>query len=88
MTTHVLFDFNKNSDLQNWVIVDDVVMGGESSGSFGSSSEGYGIFKGSISLDNNGGFSSVRYQFERKIVKDFTKIILKIKGDSKNISLE
>ena len=83
MVSHTIFDFNQKSDLNNWVVIDDVVMGGKSSGSFGLSPEGYGVFKGSISLDNNGGFSSVRYKFERKLIKDFNNIILKIKGDSK-----
>jgi len=79
----IIFDFNQKSNLQDWVIVDDVVMGGKSSGYFELSSEGYGVFKGSISLDNNGGFSSVRYKFDRKSIKEFTKIVLKIKGDTK-----
>lgn len=83
MVSHTIFDFNQKSDLKNWVVIDDVVMGGKSSGSFGLSLEGYGVFKGFISLDNNGGFSSVRYKFERKLIKDFNKIALKIKGDSK-----
>lgn len=83
MAPNIIFEFNQKSDLKNWVIINDVVMGGESSGSFGLSPEGHGVFKGSISLDNNGGFSSVRHKFERKLIKDFTKINLKIKGDGK-----
>ena len=83
MASNVIFDFNQKSDLKNWVIVDDVVMGGKSSGSFGLSPQGHGVFKGFISLDNNGGFSSVRYKFERKLLKKFTKIVLRIKGDGK-----
>jgi hypothetical protein len=38
-------------------------MGGESSSTFQLNSEGHGVFEGNISLDNNGGFSSVRYRF-------------------------
>lgn len=83
MNPHIIFDFNKQSDLKNWIIIDDVVMGGKSSGSFELSAQGHGVFKGSISLDNNGGFSSVRYQFKKTLIKEFTKINLKIKGDSK-----
>ena len=84
MASHVIFDFNKSSNIENWVIVDDVVMGGKSSGSFKLDSEGHGVFEGSVSLENNGGFSSVRYAFERTSVKGFTRIKLKIKGDGKN----
>jgi len=83
MASHIIFDFNQNSNLKNWVVIDDVVMGGKSSSSFGLSPQGYGVFKGSISLDNNGGFSSVRYKFERILIKDYTKIAIKIKGDGK-----
>jgi NADH dehydrogenase [ubiquinone] 1 alpha subcomplex assembly factor 1 len=84
MTPNIIFHFNQKSELKNWVIINDGVMGGKSSASFGLSPEGYGVFKGSISLDNNGGFSSVRYAFKRKLIKDFNIIVLKIKGDNKN----
>ena len=83
MASHVIFDFNKNSDIENWIIIDDVVMGGKSSGSFKLNSEGHGVFEGTISLENNGGFSSVRYKFEKLLIKESTKIILKIRGDGK-----
>ncbi|MFQ3182569.1 MAG: NADH dehydrogenase [ubiquinone] 1 alpha subcomplex assembly factor 1, partial [Polaribacter sp.] len=59
MTSQIIFDFNKSSNIKNWIVIDDVVMGGKSSGSFKLSSDGYGIFMGDISLENNGGFSSV-----------------------------
>jgi hypothetical protein len=84
MPSSIIFNFNHKSDLKNWNIVDDVVMGGKSSGFFGINQDGNGVFEGSISLQNNGGFSSVRYRFERRLIKDFTKIKLIIKGDHKN----
>jgi hypothetical protein len=46
MTTTTLFDFNKTSDTSNWRIVDDVVMGGRSNGSFEINTEGHGKFSG------------------------------------------
>lgn len=84
MSTQVIFDFSKNSDIRDWIIVDDVVMGGRSLGTFDLSEDGYGLFKGSISLENYGGFSSVRYRFNKMDVKDYTRIVLKLKGDGKN----
>ena len=81
--SEIIFDFNRASDLENWLIVDDVVMGGNSSGSLVVNAQGYGAFEGFISLENNGGFSSARYNFERTSIKDYTKIVLKIKGDGK-----
>ena len=83
MNSILIFDFNKNSNIQNWIIVDDIVMGGESSGSFKLSADGFGVFQGSISLDNNGGFSSVRYRFQKKAINDNTKFVIKLRGDGK-----
>lgn len=87
IASNVIFDFNKSSDIENWIIIDDVVMGGKSSGSFTLNSEGHGVFEGAISLENNGGFSSVRYKFEKLLLKESTKITLKIKGDGKKYQL-
>lgn len=83
MASHMIFDFNKKTNIENWIIVDDVVMGGKSSGTFKLSAEGHGVFEGAISLENNGGFSSVRYRFEKILIREYTKIILKIRGDGK-----
>jgi hypothetical protein len=64
--------------------VDDVVMGGRSTGNFKLSKDGNGVFYGNVSLENNGGFSSLRYQFKEKNITGYSKIILKIKGDGKD----
>lgn len=84
ITSPLIFDFNKKSDIQNWRIVDDVVMGGRSSGNFRLNAEGHGVFEGEISLENNGGFSSVRFGFEKIPIKDNTKVNIKLRGDGKN----
>jgi NADH dehydrogenase [ubiquinone] 1 alpha subcomplex assembly factor 1 len=80
---HIIFNFNKNANHDNWVIVNDGVMGGKSVGDFSLTPEGHGAFIGTISLQNNGGFSMVRHSFEATPVKGFTKIVLKVKGDQK-----
>lgn len=84
MTSHVIFDFNKNSDIKDWKVVLDGVMGGRSSGNFSLDADGHGVFEGSISLENNGGFSSVRYKFKKIETNDYSKAVLKIKGDGKD----
>ena len=84
MSKHIIYNFNKTSNIKNWVVVDDIVMGGKSIGSFELSEEGNGIFKGHVSLENNGGFSSVKYKFSKIYIKNATVLILRIKGDSKN----
>ncbi|RAJ12234.1 CIA30 family protein [Arenibacter echinorum] len=83
MTSKIIFDFNKDSNIKEWRIVNDGVMGGLSVGNFSLSADGHGLFKGEISLENNGGFSSVRYRFNKtKVTKD-SYISIKLKGDGK-----
>ena len=79
----LVFDFNKEASLQDWRIVDDIVMGGKSASRFRLSPEGFGLFEGQISLENNGGFSSVNYRFKKIKVTEDSCILLTIKGDGK-----
>lgn len=83
MTSQIIFDFNKQTTIQDWKIVNDGVMGGVSSSSFELNSDGHAIFKGEISLENYGGFASIRYQFKKTALKKHTKVIIKLKGDGK-----
>lgn len=80
---HNIFEFNKTCDVTPWNTVDDAVMGGKSSGYFSLNEEGHGVYEGDVSLENNGGFASVKYRFDDMDVRAFTKIRLKIKGDGK-----
>ncbi|MGK0317653.1 MAG: NADH dehydrogenase [ubiquinone] 1 alpha subcomplex assembly factor 1 [Saprospiraceae bacterium] len=79
----ILFNFNKDRDLNNWVVRDDVVMGGRSDGHFEINKEGHAVFYGSVSMENNGGFSSVRYNFDQIKNDDFSKIKIRLNGDGK-----
>lgn len=83
MDPYVIFDFNTDSDLRDWVIVDDVVMGGRSSGAFSVGREGHGVFEGTVSLENNGGFSSLRYGMSKILIGDYKKVVLTLKGDGR-----
>jgi len=83
MATITIFNFTKDANISNWRIVDDVVMGGRSNGNFTINKEGHGVFKGNVSLENNGGFSSVRYRFNTIDVSKAKTIVLKVKGDGK-----
>jgi NADH dehydrogenase [ubiquinone] 1 alpha subcomplex assembly factor 1 len=79
----IIFDFNANSDISNWTIIDDVVMGGRSHGNFKINDYGNGEFYGTVSLENNGGFSSLRHRFSSMEVRGFKEVIIKVKGDGK-----
>jgi len=83
MNTWMIFDFTKDADMQNWYVVDDTVMGGLSAGNMGVNSDGHGMFKGHVSLDNNGGFSSIRYNGGRTKLKGYSKFVVALKGDGK-----
>ncbi|REL25060.1 CIA30 family protein [Rhodohalobacter sp. SW132] len=80
----IITDFS-NFARQQWVIVNDGIMGGESSSRFQINFDGNGVFLGNISLANNGGFASVKNQ-EPISLKGYRTIELKVKGDGKRYS--
>ena len=74
-----------NMSIEPWYAINDNVMGGLSRGGIALSDEGLHFF-GTLSLQNNGGFSSVR----RPVSDDLTDsrgIRLTIKGDGRNYQL-
>lgn len=79
----ILFDFSNSKNISEWYVVDDGVMGGRSQGEMSFNDVGNGHFRGYVTTENNGGFSSVRYAFNTKNVSKFKKVILKVKGDGK-----
>lgn len=79
----VLCVFSVEAGPGGWAIEDDGVMGGLSRGTFSVSEEGHGVFAGEVSLDNNGGFSSVQWFFEPVEVSAFRSIAVRLKGDGK-----
>jgi len=83
LNSTLIYDFNKNSSAKEWKVIDDVVMGGESSGRFSIDNDGHGIFEGTVSLENNGGFSSVRHQFEKVNATKSSQVQIRLKGDGK-----
>ena len=83
MKTMILFNFSGSSDLAGWQVVNDNVMGGLSQSSFIINENENAVFKGSVSLDNNGGFCSVQTSFDQINVKEFQKINIRLKGDGK-----
>lgn len=83
-TDGIIFDFNKKSNMANWRVIDDGVMGGLSRGNLIINKEGHAEYSGYVTTDNNGGFSSIRYNFENKDVSNYNHVVLKIKGDGKS----
>ena len=79
-----IFDSNKTKSTSNWNVVDDRVMGGRSQSEITINDEGNALFKGYVTTENNGGFSSVRYTFNKRDVSGFEHILIKLKGDGKS----
>jgi hypothetical protein len=84
MITSIILFAQSNDSNSDWRIVDDVVMGGESQGMVKFSKEGNLVFHGKVSLENNGGFSSVRKRFEKVAITTQKKVKIKLKGDGKS----
>lgn len=81
----VLFDSNTTSkSSQEWIILNDGVMGGVSSADIEFNSDGNLKFSGTVRLENNGGFSSIQNRFTTTKVSSFSAVILKVKGDGKD----
>lgn len=83
INTMVLSDFTKTSTLNGWYTVNDDVMGGRSVCSFAINKQGNALFAGQISLENNGGFSSIHYRFPPLEITDYQILMLRVKGDGK-----
>jgi hypothetical protein len=83
MSSQTIVSFKENPTIKNWTVVDDVVMGGRSNGKFELTNDGLGKFHGQVSLENNGGFSSLRYDMEELIINPKSKVQILLKGDGK-----
>lgn len=79
----VIFDFNSQCDLSQWYITNDDVMGGISTSNMSLDKDGNGVFSGSVSIENNGGFAMTRMPVNVKLSKVSKSIILRAKGDNK-----
>ncbi len=80
----VLFDFADPAAMRGWQVEDDGVMGGVSRGNLTHNEAGHAIFRGEVSLENNGGFSSIQNNFSPIDVSAYQHAILRIKGDGKD----
>lgn len=79
----IITDFDSSVESAQWRTVDDNVMGGLSQGNLVITQASTGLFSGTISLENNGGFSSVRRGIDGLAVGLDDAIALRIKGDGR-----
>jgi uncharacterized surface protein with fasciclin (FAS1) repeats len=88
LTTKNLFTFESSSD-RNWRSVNDDVMGGISKGRMQFNPEqNTASFIGALSLQNNGGFSTVRSKSQDLGLQGYDGLILRVKGDGRQYRMQ
>ena len=75
--------FDNEDSLKSWISVNDSVMGGVSKGGFSRSADGTLLFNGELSLDNNGGFASIRMKPSELDLAGTAGVIIKARGDGR-----
>ena len=79
----ILFDFGTLENMDDWLIVNDGVMGGLSRSRFILSDRNTAVFSGNVTLENNGGFASIRTKAMQFQLEGFKGIMIRVKGDGK-----
>jgi uncharacterized surface protein with fasciclin (FAS1) repeats len=78
-----LVDFSDESVAKQWISVNDNVMGGISEGGFRITDDELLEFSGNLSLENRGGFASIRTRPIELNLDGYDKIGLRLKGDGR-----
>ena len=82
-----LFDFTEADAAKQWQTVNDGVMGGVSEGKFKITDTKTMEFFGTLSLENNGGFASVRTKAKKLSLEKDDTLVAKIRGDGRQYML-
>ena len=86
-TPQPLFDFARADAAKEWQTVNDGVMGGVSEGKFQIAGTKTLEFFGTLSLENNGGFASVRTKAKRLGLVKGDTVVVSVRGDGREYSL-
>jgi monofunctional biosynthetic peptidoglycan transglycosylase len=80
---HLVIDFESHAVPEDWRAVNDGVMGGLSMSRMQAGADGTAVFCGELSLENNGGFASVRAALDEVDLSDHDGVILRVRGDGR-----
>lgn len=79
-----IYKFSTSTNVNEWRIVNDGVMGGVSKSSLVLNDLGNGQFMGHVSLANNGGFASIQLNKTIQLTDEKKFVLLRVKGDGKS----
>jgi uncharacterized surface protein with fasciclin (FAS1) repeats len=82
-----LFPFENSAAAAQWKTTNDGVMGGRSDGRFRFNEAKNLEFFGTLSLENNGGFASVRARGSNLGLEEGDSIVTRVRGDGREYSL-
>lgn len=82
-----LFDFTEPSAANAWHAIDDRVMGGISRSTMCHDPAGNAVFEGTVSLERNGGFASVRSSPGERGLAGAKACLIELRGDNKQFKL-
>lgn len=82
-----LFTFSAADDVMRWQVINDVVMGGRSSSTLQRTEEGTAVFQGTVSLEQGGGFASVRAPMPQQDLSTFGGLAVRLRGDGQRYKL-
>jgi len=83
----VLFDFTNPDAAKEWQTVNDGVMGGVSEGKLKITDTKTMEFFSTLSLENNGGFASIRTKAKKLGLEKGDVLVARIRGDGREYSL-
>lgn len=87
MMPRELFRFDSSAAVAGWSAIDDRVMGGISISHLRFDEGGWAVFEGTVSLERNGGFASVRSRVGAFQLSGVSAFWLEVKGDGKRYKL-
>ena len=85
-TPNLMVDFGEKQEGSQWKVINDGVMGGLSKGKLLIKQETM-LFQGNVSLDNYGGFTSMKSPFEKMDLSDFEKVKIRMTASGQTFSM-
>jgi NADH dehydrogenase [ubiquinone] 1 alpha subcomplex assembly factor 1 len=83
----LLIECKSPEEEKRWEIINDVIMGGHSESRINMTPEKTALFEGEVSLENDGGFASVRTDIGDHFLDGFKGLSVRVRGDGKRYRL-